>query len=238
MKFLVFQHVPHEHPGLISKYAQKRGIELNIVELWKPHTLPDPANFDGLIIMGGPMGVYEDKDAFPSKDDEVNYITSVLGNMPIIGFCLGSQLLAYTLGARVYPNEKNGKKVKEIGFYDVTLTKEGLADPIFQGFDSPMKVLQLHGDAFDLPSGATLLATSPNCTNQAFRYGDNAYGMLFHIEFTPEMIATLIEIDREWIHDGFDLNEEQFKKQADEYKDLMQTKCYRLFDNFLLLMKN
>ena len=102
MKFLVFQHVPHEHPGLISKYAASSGVELDIVELWKPYRMPSTKDYDALVIMGGPMGVYEGKDAYPSKDDEIDVVQDYIGKMPILGICLGSQILAHALGASVY----------------------------------------------------------------------------------------------------------------------------------------
>src|SRR5579872_6686983 len=102
MKFLVFQHVPHEHPGLITEYCKNNNIELSIIELWKPYSIPKAEDFDALIIMGGPMGVYED---YPSKNDEISFIKEALDKIPILGFCLGSQLLAYALGAKVYKNQ-------------------------------------------------------------------------------------------------------------------------------------
>lgn len=231
-KILVFQHVPHEHPGMIRDIADEQGVKLDVLELWKPYQVPDANRYSGLVIMGGPMGVYED---YPSKNDELAFIKEVLGKIPIIGFCLGSQLLAHALGAEVYPNIKDGKKVKEIGYYNVDLTDEGQGDPIFKGFTTPVKVLQWHGDAFDLPQGALLLATSPDCTNQAFHFGNNAYGMLFHNEFTPEMIQTQIETDRNWIHEGFEIDENQLLQQARDNAQLMRQQCNRLFTNFLNL---
>ncbi|MBI4170416.1 MAG: type 1 glutamine amidotransferase [Candidatus Aenigmarchaeota archaeon] len=140
MKFLVLQHVPHEHPGLIANYAADNSIALDRVELWnKPCKIPDVSNYDALVIMGGPMGVYENADKFPSKDDEVQAIIAAIGRIPIIGFCLGSQLLAHTLGSRVYPNTIAGKTIKEIGYYNVDLTYDGSKDPLFKGFDSAYK---------------------------------------------------------------------------------------------------
>lgn len=233
MKLTVFQHVPHEHPGLIAKYVKDKGIELNIVELWKPYVMPDLNDADAFIIMGGSMGVYED---FPSKYDELTFIKSAIDKIPIIGFCLGSQLLAHALGAKVYPNEQDGKRVKEIGYYDVELTEVGLRDPLFRDFSTPMKVLQWHGDAFDLPQGARLLATSRDCTNQAFRYGDRTYGLLFHNEFTPEMVAKQIKVDNKWIHENFALDEEALKRQARDNADLMQRQCQQLMDNVVSLI--
>lgn len=239
MKFLVFQHVAHEHPGLIKKWADEKGIALDVMELWptspakrgeKPYKIPNPLEYDGLIIMGGPMGVYEN---YPAEKEEIEIIKNALGTIPIVGFCLGAQLLAYTLGAKVYPNIKNGKRIKEVGYYDVKLTEDGKSDPILKAFESPIKVFQWHGDAFDLPDGAKLLATNANCTNQAFVYGDKAYGFLFHFEFTPEMIEKLIEVDKDWMHKDFHMDEEKLKRQTNENTTLMKSQCYRLFDNFI-----
>ncbi len=236
MKFLVFQHAPHEHTGLIKKFADSRGVSLDTVELWKPYRIPTIENYDALIIMGGPMGVYEGKDTFPSKEDELKTIKKAVGKIPILGFCLGSQLLAAALGAEVYPNIQKGKKIKEIGYYEVNLTGQGLQDRLFKGFSSPLSVLQWHGDIFELPSGVTLLATGEVCPNQAFCY-KNAYGLLFHFEFTPEMIAKQIEVDKEWIHADFELDESELLRKATENAVLMERECQKLFDNFLSIVE-
>ncbi len=132
----------------------------------------------------------------------------------------------------MYPNEANAKPAKEIGYYTVQLTPEGRADRLFKGFDSELWVLEWHGDAFDLPGGASLLATSPVCQNQTFAYG-NAYGLLFHLEFTPEMVRGLAEANREWTHDNFNLDEEELDEQARDLAPLMKRQCYTLLDNFL-----
>ncbi len=235
LKFLVFQHVAHEHPGLILKWADRNGITLDIVEFWKPYKIPDVLSYNALVIMGGPMGVY---DNYPSEKDELAAIRKALGKMPLIGFCLGSQLLAHALGAKVYPNMVAGKRVKEIGYYEVDLTKEGKSEPILAGFKSPMTVFEWHGDSFDLPLGAKLLATNKNCQNQAFVFGENAYGFLFHFEFSPEMVDRQIEIDRKWIHQDHQIDEEKLRLAAREYAGLMAKQCEKLFNNFLRLVKN
>lgn len=237
MKFLVFQHVPHEHLGLIGDYLKSKNIAAEIIEFWKPYEIPDIGDFDALIIMGGPMGVYEGDDVFPSKKDEVKVIKKAIkNNVPTIGFCLGSQLIAKALGSSVYPNIQNGKKVKEIGYYNVDLTAEGAKDQIFQNITSPVNVLQWHGDIFDLPKNAVSLASSPACQYQAFRYGKSTYGMLFHNEFTPEMVSKLIEIDQKWTHDDFDLDEEKLKQESKNYSSKMKGQCTQLFDNFLSII--
>ncbi|MSU56035.1 MAG: type 1 glutamine amidotransferase [Candidatus Taylorbacteria bacterium] len=229
MKILIVQHVLHESPGYIAEYAKERGIALDVLELWKPYTIPNIKDYDALIILGGPMGVYDD---YLSKEDELRVIKESIGRLPILGICLGSQLLAHALGAKVYKNFKDGKRAKEIGYYDMELTKEGSASALFKGFSSPFKVLQWHGDAFDLPEGATLLASSPLCENQAFSY-KNAFGTLFHMEFTPAMVKELNELDRKWTHEDFNLDEQKLLAETQTLAPLMKKQCYRLLDNLL-----
>lgn len=238
MKYLVFQHVPHEPLGLIREVLDAQGTEFQVIEFWKKDwKIPPLKDFNGLIIMGGPMGVYEGPDIFPSKEAEVKAINELLGSKPIIGFCLGAQLLAYSQGGKVYPNFKNGKRAKEIGYYTVDLTPEGQKDPLLAGFSNPMEVTQWHGDAFDIPEGGNKLATSPLCENQAFRLGKNAYGFLFHFELTPQLIKNLLKIDKKWIHEDFEMDEEKFMKQAEGKKELMKSQCERLFTNFKTLVE-
>ncbi len=235
MKFLVFQHIPNEHPGWMAKAAKEKGVQLDTIAFWKPYKIPSLSSYKGLIIMGGPMDVFQGKDLYPSKEDELRIIKEALGEIPVLGVCLGSQLLAYALGAEVHPNIVGGKLLKEIGYYDIDLTKEGRESPLFQGFSDKIKVLQWHGSAFELPQGAKLLATSPDCHNQAFSYM-NAYGLLFHMEFTPEMVEKQIQVDKEWIHKDFDLDEEKLLAEARQKADLMRKQSEKLFSNFLSLL--
>jgi len=225
MKLLILQHVPHEQPGYIAEYAREKNITLDVIELWKPYTIPDARDYSGIIILGGPMGVYED---FNSKNYELALIQKNLGSVPMLGICLGSQLIAHALGAKVQPNEKG----KEVGYYEVELTEAGKRSPILNGFPPKIKVLQWHGDTFDIPKGADLLATSALCTNQAFSF-QRAFGFLFHFEFTLEMVKNQIEIDKEWIHKNFNLDEVKLLNEANELAPIMKSQCYRLLDNFL-----
>jgi len=186
MRALVLQHVAVEGPGTLASYLTARSWTLETVALYEGARLPEDAQeYQAVIVMGGPMGVYDEAE-YSFLRDEHRFLTRVLGHgVPLLGICLGSQLLAKALGARVYRNPQ-----KEIGWYTVDLTPAGAADPLFAGLSSPVSVFQWHGDAFDLPAGATPLASSPLCTHQAFRYGDRVYGLLFHLELTPDVILS------------------------------------------------
>lgn len=236
-EFLVLQHVPYEHPGLLSDFARESGISLRIVKLWEPYTIPKISEYGALIIMGGPMSVYDSPSAYPSREDEIRIIKKALEqNVHILGICLGSQLLAHALGADVHPNIIDGKKVKEVGYYLVNLTGDGLQSRLFRGFSSPIEVLQWHGDVFDVPKGATLLAEGKGCKNQAFSY-QNAYGLLFHFEFTPEMVEKQIEIDRGWIHQDHELDEDKLVEDAKHKRGSMERQCRQLFLNPLSIVE-
>jgi GMP synthase-like glutamine amidotransferase len=228
-KVLVLQHAPYGRPGYIADYLQEQRIEFDVLRLWEPYALPDVARYSALVIMGGPMAAY---DEFPSRRDELVLINAAMGRtIPVLGVCLGSQLLAHALGARVYPNESDGRPAKEIGYSTVHLTPEGSASRLFEGFESDVRVLEWHGDAFELPRGASLLATSPSCRNQAFAF-ENACGLLFHLEMTPPMVRGLAEATRAWAHESFDLDEEKLSEDARALAPLMKTQCDRLLDNF------
>ena len=189
MRALVLQHVAIEGPGTLALYLEARGWKLDTIALYEGVRLPEDAReYQAIIVMGGPMGVY-DEGEYPFLCDEDHFLRrAVAYGVPLLGICLGSQLLAKALGARVYRNPQ-----KEIGWYTVDLTPAGAADPLFAGLAFPLPVFQWHGDAFDLPAGATLLASSALCPHQAFRYGDRVYGLLFHLELTPAIIHRWIE---------------------------------------------
>ena len=134
--------------------------------------------------MGGPMNV-DETQRYPFLAAEVDWIRRALDlRLPMLGICLGDQLLAKALGAKVFPN-----RVKEIGWYSMEMTPAAAADPLFAGCGKSLTVFQWHGDTFDLPPGAVHLAHSPLCAQQAFRAGPCAYGLQFHVEMTAAMIA-------------------------------------------------
>lgn len=174
---LVVQHVAVEGPGLLGAALQARGVALRTVRVFAGEPVPAGCEADALVVMGGPMGVY-DGDRHPHLRDELRLIESALAaGRPIIGTCLGSQLLAAALGARVYPNTR-----KEIGWHEVALAAAARDDALLAGAPDRFTPVHWHGDVFDLPAGAVHLARSALTPHQAFRHGDNAWGLLFHLE--------------------------------------------------------
>jgi GMP synthase (glutamine-hydrolysing) len=182
---LVLQHVAVEGPGAIGAALRRRGVALRTVRLFAGEPVPAACDADALVVMGGPMGVYED-DRHPHLRDELRLIEATLAaGRPILGTCLGSQLLAAALGARVYPGG-----FKEIGWHDVELTAAAGDDPLLRGVAPRFTPLHWHGDVFDLPAGAHRLARSARTPTQAYRHGRNAWGLLFHLELDRPQLDT------------------------------------------------
>jgi GMP synthase (glutamine-hydrolysing) len=181
---LALRHVPHESLGLLETVFHEGGLEFLYVDLFEGRKCNlDPREAAGLVVLGGPMNV-DQTDKFPFLATELHWLQRALAaNVPVLGICLGSQLLARSLGAKVYPNP-----VKEIGWYDVQLTEVARSDPLLNECQAIERVFQWHGDTFDLPAGAVHLAASPRCRHQAFRYGRSAWGLQFHWEVTAEMV--------------------------------------------------
>jgi GMP synthase-like glutamine amidotransferase len=173
---LVLQHISCEPPGAYEDEVAARGGSIVRVEVDAGEPLPDPRRFDGIIVMGGPMGAYEE-DRFPWLSQEKQVLAdAVRAAVPIWGVCLGAQLLAAALGAHVAPGP-----APEVGVLDVELTEAAADDAVFSLAPLVFRALQWHGDTFALPAGARHLARSPAYAGQAFAVG-GAYGVQFHIE--------------------------------------------------------
>ena len=184
---LVIQHVPHEGLGTLEDGFKQAGLAVASLDAWRAKSWPSIKAIDGLVVMGGPQGVYEQKQ-YPYLTNEIALLRdAVRAKKPVLGICLGAQLLAAALGAEVRPNHS-----KEIGWYPVMREPGADGDPLWDAFGQTETVFQWHGDTFDLPKGATQLASAPLCEQQAFRYGSNAYGIQFHIEITEAMIRAWI----------------------------------------------
>jgi GMP synthase (glutamine-hydrolysing) len=185
---LIIQHVEPEGPGRILGAIHAAGASAHVLRVDRGDAVPRSlSGFDGLVVMGGPMGV-GDASRLPHLRDELSLLEHTLGGQaPILGVCLGSQLLAAALGARVYSSGR-----KEIGWLDVDLTERGRADLAFSGVGARFRPLHWHGDVFDLPSGAVSLARSQMTEHQAFRAGE-ALGLLFHLEIVDGQVTAMAE---------------------------------------------
>lgn len=181
----VLQHVAFEGCGLIQNWCIEHCITVRVCRLDLGDPLPIAQAGDGLCIMGGPMNIYEE-NRYPWLKDERAWIRSFLGtDIPMLGVCLGAQLLADALGSKVYAN-----RVKEIGWMPVQWSEQARSH--FPGLERSLYVLHWHGDTFDLPQGALLLASSANCANQAFLYG-SALAFQFHLEAGVTECRRMIE---------------------------------------------
>jgi GMP synthase (glutamine-hydrolysing) len=176
--------VPAEPLGTLDPMLRNRGHRIRYVNFHRaPDAQPDISRYDALIILGGPQ-MPDQGAVYPHLNVEMRCIEDALKReIPILGICLGAQLLAYTLGGDPRP-----MKEWEIGWYDLEPTYQSAADPVFCALAQPHPVFQWHGYTFDLPQGAVHLARSPTCENQAFRYGHNAYGLQCHLELDERLI--------------------------------------------------
>lgn len=181
------QHVPFEGLANIETWAAGKGMAITKTRFFEDEALPELSDLDWLVVMGGPMNIYQE-DSYPWLSKEKDYIrAAIAAGKIVLGICLGAQLIADALGARVYANE-----AKEIGWFPIRISTA--ADPKFQALFPPeLTVLHWHGDTFELPAGASRLASSAICQNQAFVYQDRVVGLQFHLESTPQSLQTLLD---------------------------------------------
>lgn len=189
-RLLVFQHVPFEILGTLNSLLKARGFRIRYANFGRhPDAQPIVASYNGLVVLGGPMTV-KDIERLPHLAVEVELIRQAIDKgLPVLGICLGAQLIAKALGAQVYAND-----VKEIGWYDVAPTAAAKDDPLFRDFGSVEKIFQWHNDTFELPAGAVHLASSGACRHQAFRYGARVYGFQFHLEVNEPLIERWLTV--------------------------------------------
>ena len=189
-RILVFQHVPYEPLGTLNPQLKAAGFRIRYVNFSRePDARPDMDAYNGLVVLGGPMSVNQ-TDRYPHLDTEIELIKEALElRIPILGICLGAQLLARALGAKVHRSSR-----PEIGWHDIHLDPTVSDDPLLGNFGQCEKVFQWHSDTFELPREAVHLASSDVCAHQAFRYGDNAYGFQFHLEVDSKLIGRWLKV--------------------------------------------
>jgi GMP synthase-like glutamine amidotransferase len=183
-----FQHVPFEGLGSIEKWIKEKSANLTATKFHEDTYLPSVHEIDWLIIMGGPMSA-NDEQTYPWLQTEKKFIAEAIANGKIVlGVCLGAQLIASALGAKVY-----GNREREIGWFHIETPADRKKTVQKNIFPSQMEVFQWHGETFDLPSNAVCLAQSKGCDNQAFYIGEHVLGLQFHLEATPLTVKSLIE---------------------------------------------
>ena len=226
---LIVKHIDIEGPGTLGDFLKAQGEAFRIVELGAGEPIPeDPHIFKAVIVLGGPMNV-DEEDRFPFLKAENDFIQKVLkARIPFLGICLGSQLLAKAAGARVVKSP-----VKEIGWYRVQLTAEGKKDALFHGFQESDPIYHWHGDMFQIPAHAHLLATAQDCPHQALKVGPNAYGLQFHVEVTDQSIQEWCE---EYCQTDLPGRLDHAKSMMDDYwknKKAFDAQAQKLYQNFL-----
>lgn len=218
MKALVIMHCESEGPGTLGEFFHEQGVEVLYARLYNGDRLRETRGLDCVVSMGGPMNVYEE-DRYPFLREETAFLRQVVEEgMPVIGICLGAQMIAKAMGGRV-----GRSPAPEVGWGRVELTGAGRKEPLLAGMDPAQDVLQWHGDMFEVPPGGALLARSAACPNQAFRVR-NALGLQFHLEVDEPII-------RRWFGDR-----EDCAAMVEQYRGLepgLRREAGKLYRNFL-----
>jgi GMP synthase (glutamine-hydrolysing) len=228
MNALIIVHVSCEGPGLFQPVLEDRGVRVDVVDVEQGQALP--ASLDGvdmLVVMGGPMCVGQEQE-HPYLQHEYGLLREALRqDVPVMGVCLGSQMLAHAAGAKVYRSPVN-----EFGWSRVELTSGGRNDPLFAGVDSSMLVFQWHGDTFDVPSDGELIATSSVVPSQAIRVGRRAYGLQFHVELDRRLLDLWMEVAPEERDDVDEAVIERLTRTFDQHEAALNQQARTIAENF------
>lgn len=188
MRLHAFYHVPFEDVGSIKPWAAAKGYELAATCFFEGQTPPPASDYDMLVVMGGPMGVYDEKDHPWLTGEKKAIEEAIAAGKSVLGICLGAQLVSVVLGGSVTKNP-----VPEIGWFKVEMTPDGRDESVFAGFPESFYAFHWHGDTFSIPPGAVHAATSAACPNQAFVYNHRVVGLQFHLETQPIGMQNLIK---------------------------------------------
>ena len=234
MKVLFIKHIDIEGPGTMGSYLEMKKFKYDTVELFNDVALPDNlSGYDAIVILGGPMNVYEE-EKYPFLKDEDLLIKKALNQKtPMLGLCLGGQLIAKACGAIVKKTE-----TKEIGWFKVTLTSMGQEDPLFTGLPTEIEVFQWHGDTFDVPENGKHLAFSSLCRNQAFKYNDNVYALQFHLEVTQTMVSNWLTAYSDEVKSTEGVNSDTIIEYARQFSIAYNKQANIFYSNFFNVCKN
>ncbi|HMG81626.1 MAG TPA: type 1 glutamine amidotransferase [Ferruginibacter sp.] len=221
-----FQHVSFEGLGCIADWIQQNDHSATFTKFYKNDPLPTISDIDWLIVMGGPMGVH-DEDRFSWLKKEKEFIKQAINaGKTVLGICLGAQLIAAILRARVYKNTE-----KEIGWFDIAITTTGKKNKLLEGFADHFKVFHWHGDTFDLPVNAEHLLQTTICKNQAFLYKEKVLGLQFHLEVTKETLTQMAAHGRNELTPGnFIQSEAEILDQGDLLIKINNKKMFDILD--------
>lgn len=231
-RLLVFQHVAAEPLGTLDPLIRRRGHRMRFVNFQRdPEACPSIDRYRGLVVLGGPMNV-DEQVRHPHLKTELAVIEQALKQgKPVLGICLGAQLLAHVLGAPVRRHRS-----PEIGWYRLAITPHGRRDAVLEPLGEALPVFQWHSYAFDLPNDAVHLAETETCPNQAFRWGEDAYGFQFHLEMDEHLIERWLstphyreELRRAGVAD----NEHTIRRQTPEHLGPMRAAADAVFNRFL-----
>lgn len=225
MNFSVLQHAAYEGPGEIASWAADHGHAMSLYHLYKDNLLPDPRSFDVLLVMGGEMNIYQYRD-YPWLRAERNLIYSAMQQgKRVIGICLGAQLIADALGSRVFQNAQY-----ELGWFPVDFTSEGRT--VYPDLPPSATVLHWHGDTFELPSGATRMASSPGCPEQGFVIEKKCLGLQFHLETNSELVEQFVAGQVGWPSGAYVQTPEALLSDGDKYHQANKRFLHGMLDRF------
>lgn len=229
----ILQHFWCEHADTLETALMELGHDTRLVRLWEGDPVPRDDEYEAWLVMGGPMNVDEtDQHGYLVPEREL-LSRLIAADRPVVGVCLGAQLIARACGARVYP-----KRPREIGLFDIQLTGHAAADPLFSLLSNPQEVFQWHGDTFDLPKGAVHLAGSARFEHQAFRMGRRVYALQFHLECTLGTVRNIVQACKTELaslppEDAFDQYVERLPRALDAQQQLagkMMRRWSAMFD--------
>lgn len=226
MKIHYLQHVPFEGLASIESWAINQNHSLSATRFYSNESLPSLKDIDWLIVMGGPMNIYED-DKYPWLTEEKRFIEQAIKqDKTVVGICLGSQLIADVLGAKVYQGQH-----KEIGWFSIEMSDEAENSVVFDSLPQKLTVFHWHSDTFDLPAGATRLAHSEGCQNQAFVYNEKILGLQFHLESTKDSVQQIIKNCADELVEGKYIQKPEEMLLRDDNFDMINNAMSRILNN-------